>query len=162
MQSPGEVFCKKVVLKNFAKFTGKYLCRSLFFNKLINFMKKWLRYKCFSLQKIKFSVKDFFSKCDQIYSFLGIWSHLMKKFLLENFIFCELQIRKICRFTELPHIGTLNKEFVYFSITYGCLRRVIPQSPPGAEKHLWSRHFESNLWCQLYLVFWTFLMKINL
>ena len=27
-----EVFCRKDVLKNFAKFTGKHLCKSLFFN----------------------------------------------------------------------------------------------------------------------------------
>ena len=26
-----EVFCKKGVLRNFAKFTGKHLCQSLFF-----------------------------------------------------------------------------------------------------------------------------------
>ena len=32
-------------------------------------------------QKIKFSVKDFFSKCDQIRSYLRIWSHLLKKSL---------------------------------------------------------------------------------
>ena len=29
-----EVFCKKVVLKNFASFTGKHLCQSLSFNKV--------------------------------------------------------------------------------------------------------------------------------
>ena len=29
-----EVFCKKVVLRNFTKFTGKYMCQSLFFNKV--------------------------------------------------------------------------------------------------------------------------------
>ena len=29
-----KVFCKKGVLSNFAKFTGKHLCQSLFFNKL--------------------------------------------------------------------------------------------------------------------------------
>ena len=28
-------------------------------------------------QKMKFSIKDFFSKCDQIPSFLRIWSHLL-------------------------------------------------------------------------------------
>ena len=28
------MFCKKGVLKNFAKFTGKHLCQSLFFNKV--------------------------------------------------------------------------------------------------------------------------------
>ena len=29
-----EVFCKKGVLRNFAKVTGKHLCQSLFFNKV--------------------------------------------------------------------------------------------------------------------------------
>ena len=38
-------------------------------------------------QKMKFSVKDFFSKCDQIRRKLRIWSHLLKKSLMENFIF---------------------------------------------------------------------------
>ena len=41
-----------------------------------------------TVQKISFSIKDFFSKCDQIRSFLRIWSHLLKKSLMENFIFC--------------------------------------------------------------------------
>ena len=30
-------------------------------------------------QKMKFSNKNFFSKCDQIRTFLRIWSHLLKK-----------------------------------------------------------------------------------
>ena len=38
----------------------------------------------------KFFIKDFFCKCDQIRSFLRIWSHLLKKSLMENFIFCAL------------------------------------------------------------------------
>ena len=37
---------------------------------------------------MKVSIEDFFSKCDQIRSFLRIWSHLLKKSLIENFIFC--------------------------------------------------------------------------
>ena len=43
-------------------------------------------------QKVKFSVKDFFSKCDQIRSFLRIWSYLLKKSLMENFIFWLVEI----------------------------------------------------------------------
>ena len=43
-------------------------------------------------QEMKFSVKDFFSKCDQIRSFLRIWSHLLKKSLMENFIFCAVYL----------------------------------------------------------------------
>ena len=39
---------------------------------------------------MKFSIKDFFSKCDEIRSFLQIWSHLLKKFLMENLIFCAV------------------------------------------------------------------------
>ena len=38
-------------------------------------------------QKMKFSIKIFFSKCDQICSLLRIWSHLLNKCLIENFIF---------------------------------------------------------------------------
>ena len=35
----------------------------------------------------KHEVKDFFSKCNQIYSLLRIWLHLLKKSLLEKLIF---------------------------------------------------------------------------
>ena len=41
-------------------------------------------------QKMKFSIKDFFSKCDQIRSFLRIWSRLLEKSLMESFIFCAV------------------------------------------------------------------------
>ena len=44
----------------------------------------------FTAQKMKFSIKDFFIKLDQIRRFLRIWSHLLKKFLMENFIFCAV------------------------------------------------------------------------
>ena len=32
--SCSEVFCKKGVLRNFAKFTGKHMCQRLFFDKV--------------------------------------------------------------------------------------------------------------------------------
>ena len=40
-----------------------------------------------TVQKMKFSIKDSFSKCDQIRSFLRILSHLLKTSLMENLIF---------------------------------------------------------------------------
>ena len=43
-------------------------------------------------QKMKFCIKDFSSKCDQTRSFLRIWSHLLEKFLMENFIFCAVGV----------------------------------------------------------------------
>ena len=39
---------------------------------------------------MKISVKDFLSKCDQIRSFLRIWSQLLKKSLMGNFISCAV------------------------------------------------------------------------
>ena len=46
----------------------------------------------YTAQKMKFSIKDFFSKCDQIRSFQRIRLHLLKKSLMENFIFCAVLI----------------------------------------------------------------------
>ena len=43
-------------------------------------------------KKMKFSIKDFFGRCDQIRMKLRIWSHLLKKSLMENFIFCAVCI----------------------------------------------------------------------
>ena len=44
---------------------------------------------------MKFSIKDFFRKCYQIRSILRIWSYLLKKSLMENFIFCAVVVRSI-------------------------------------------------------------------
>ena len=41
-------------------------------------------------QKMKFSIKDFFSKGDHIRSLLRIWSHSLKKSFMENLIFCAV------------------------------------------------------------------------
>ena len=38
-------------------------------------------------KKMKFSIKEFFIKCDQIRSFLRMWSHLLKKKLYEKLYF---------------------------------------------------------------------------
>ena len=47
-------------------------------------------------RKMKFSIKDFFSKYDQIRN-LQIWSHLLKKSFIENFIFCVVSLSHIIR-----------------------------------------------------------------
>ena len=54
-QPPGGVL-QKSVLKNFSKFTGKYLRRSLFFNKVqaCNFTKKSLRHRFLPVSFLKF------------------------------------------------------------------------------------------------------------
>ena len=44
----------------------------------------------YTARKIKFSIEDFCSKCDQIRRNVQIWSHLLQKSLMENFIFCAV------------------------------------------------------------------------
>ena len=60
-----EVFCKKGVLRNIAKFTGKHLCQSLFFNKVAGLrpatlLKKRLWHRCFPVNFAKFLRTPFF------------------------------------------------------------------------------------------------------
>ena len=59
-----EVFYKKGVLRNFAKFTGKHLCQSLFFNKVAgtacNFIKKETLAQVFSCQFCEIFNNTFF------------------------------------------------------------------------------------------------------
>ena len=54
-----DVFCEKDVLRNFAKFTGKHLCQSLFFNKVAggacNFIKKETLAQVFSCELCEIS-----------------------------------------------------------------------------------------------------------
>ena len=54
-----ELFCKKGVLRNFAKFTGKHLCQNLFFSKVAdqacNFIKKEILAQVFSFEFCKIS-----------------------------------------------------------------------------------------------------------
>ena len=57
--SRSNVFCKKSVLRNFTKFTGKHLCQSLFFNKVAGLksatlLKKRLWHRSFPENFLKF------------------------------------------------------------------------------------------------------------
>ena len=45
---------------------------------------------------MKFFIKDFFSKCEEICRKLRICSHLQKKSLMKHFIFCAA-LHRFCR-----------------------------------------------------------------
>ena len=61
---------------------------------------------------MEFSIKDFFSKCGQIRRKLRIWSNLLKKSLMENFIFPTVKLfsrgdihNDAMVFNTVPRIG---------------------------------------------------------
>ena len=66
--------------------------------------------KCdFTAQKMKFSIKDFASKCDPIDRKLRIWSHLLDKSLMKKLHFlCSLSIKLQSNFIDCNWSGTRN------------------------------------------------------
>ena len=87
---------------------------------MLKFSSVWVLYECFlhcwvfvhsiyqyfTAQKIKFFIKDFFSKCDQIRSFQ------LKKSLMENFIFCAVFMRFSFRRFLAPPVFWVPRTFV--------------------------------------------------
>ena len=72
-----------IYLSGFWIYHGFKICQGSGYTRVLNTL----------AQKMKFSIRDFFSRCDQMHSFLRIWSHLLNKSLMENLIFCAV----ICR-----------------------------------------------------------------
>ena len=74
-------------------------------------------------QKMKFSIKDFFSNCDlqKFFSFLRIWPHLLKKSSMENSIFCAV----------ITAIMAVIMALVFFSTHW---RRLVFRCFQGVEK----------------------------
>ena len=54
---------------------------------IYNFLDSYSRVNACTPQKMKISIKHFFSKCDQIRRNLRIWPHLLKKSFMENLIY---------------------------------------------------------------------------
>ena len=47
----------------------------------------------YTAHKIKFSIMDFFSKCDHIHNILRIYSYSLRKFIMKDIIFCVMLIQ---------------------------------------------------------------------
>ena len=65
-----EVFCKKGVLRNFTKVTGKQLCLSLFLNKVAG-LRLW--HKCFPVNFVKFLRTPLVAASDATLNGFGCW-----------------------------------------------------------------------------------------
>ena len=58
----------------------------IFSNRTLNLIPNYIKIKVstHTVQKMKFSIKDFFIICDQIRRELRIWSHLLQKSFMES------------------------------------------------------------------------------
>ena len=71
-----------------------------------------------SAQKMKFPIKDFFSKCGQIRRNLRIWSRLLKKSLMENFFFVQWMLQS-CIQNPVTHLSWIPLTIFAKSCTFG-------------------------------------------
>ena len=90
-RSRPDVFCKKGVLRNFAKFIGKHLCRSLYFNKVADptLLKQRLWHRYFPVTFAQFLRKPFLTE------------HLRWLLLYMIILVTLLLILKICLSVEI-------------------------------------------------------------
>ena len=63
-------------------------------------------------QEMKFSIKGFFSDCDQIRKKLQIWSHLLKKSWMGNFIFVQCRAVSSQLVTLVTYVKYLNSDLI--------------------------------------------------
>ena len=129
-----EVFCKKGVLRNFAKFTGKYLLQSLFFKMVAglrlqacNFIKKETLIRVFSCEFCKISKNIFFHRTPPVAASEkkgpASWSLLKQKRLLMHYIwkssiFNKNQIFKTPLYKSTP--GGLLLMFYFSGVFLWC------------------------------------------
>ena len=99
-------YCQAIILPNCFSFQQvdcviiSHKCKSFTSRELIVFNMYAKVYgtkdTVYTAQKMKFCIKGFSSKFDQIRGRLQIWSHLLKKSLMENFVFCVV----VCAFRK--------------------------------------------------------------
>ena len=122
------LFCTDLIASYFLGFSTDLICFgmvSIFVEKYCRILVVWA--VTVTAQKMKFFIKNFFSKCDQIHSFLRIWSHLLKKSLMGNVIFfvqCVVSRSSILQ-QDFWHKTLLTHQLsVIFE--YTCLKRSRP------------------------------------
>ena len=125
-----EMFCKKGVLRNFAKLTGKHMCWSLFLIKLpkaCNFIKKeTLARRCFPVNFVKF---------------------LRILFFIEHFWWLLLKFKEALNRELIKH--DLNN--VHYEIFHEIVLSILNAHAPLKKKHFRANHatFVTKAWFSL-------------
>ena len=143
--SLSDVVGKKGVLKNFAKFTGKHLCQSLFFNKVAGLkpatlFKKRTWQRCLPVNFAKFLKTHFFIKHLR-WPLPNIWNEVESRYFHKKFHRRCVAVSWIYRVRR----AKLNvHQTPYEKLMYVNLSR---PSPGRREKIKLNFYFHTSLWC---------------
>ena len=69
----------------------------------------------YTVQYMKFSIKDISSKCDQIRRKLRIWFNFLKKSFMENFTFCAVVLDKKLSEKKIMYLKKFSNLNIFFS-----------------------------------------------
>ena len=69
----------------------------------------------YTVQNMKFSIKDISSKCDQIRRKLRIWFNFLKKSFMENFTFCAVVLDKKLSEKKIMYLKKFSNLNIFFS-----------------------------------------------
>ena len=99
-------------------FQKNFKSRSLIWFLVLGFRKRYLKLN-YTAKKIKISIKDSFTKCDQIRNFLRVWSHSLEKSLMENFIFCAVFVMHFFKLKlifpfQIPRLNLKYKKLTFW------------------------------------------------
>ena len=90
-----------------------------------------------SAQKMTLSIKEYFSKFDQNRRKPRIWSHVLKKSLMKNFIFCAVSIL---------HTHFVSSASTFLTIPYSlCGRKTLKQRFTDGSKNRCSKELRQTL-----------------
>ena len=108
-----EVFCKKDVLRNFAKFTGKHLCQSLFYNKVASLRPAIVHRTPVVAASETFSLSVSLSLSLYIYIFTSyLITFYLNIYIFQGFSFLHLEIT-----LPFPKLGYAFEGKLFFSAT---------------------------------------------
>ena len=154
------MFCKKGVLRNFAKFTRKHLCQSLLFNKVAwlspaTLLKKKLWHRCFPVNFAKFLKTPFLTEehiflqnASSVLFCLVTYSHILENCGEEDRknLGLSFQTRSNRRRSSMKK-GVL-KNFAKFTGKHLCQGLFFDKVAGGTcnfiKKRLWHRCFPTN------------------
>ena len=111
-KQPPAVFCKKGVLRNFAKFTGKYLSQSFFFNKVAGLrpIKKESLAQVFSCEFCEISKNTFFYRTLPVVACVKYYDVLRFRRLMQILMYGPRKI-KINKTKAINRSGVIETKF---------------------------------------------------
>ena len=108
---------------------------------------------------MKLSIKDFYRKCEQIRRKLRICSHLLKKSIMENLMFCAVVWENVTEVVRDSKWCLNSREFSKWWERVCSLLQLYTNDIKGILKYLWN--LRNTLWIFVFFLFLQHIICLN-